>query len=270
MLPPPGAEDPIAAVFDLSDRVAQMEPTIRRMYRYTATVVVIYLLIMAFLLLATLTHDLVLALLAVVALAFGVIALSLLRETDRFFRSFAQRQRAIRLFRDADPAPKIPEGRTPVERLTRYLAQSSPRVEELLREDPTSARFRVELDAGDHRAPFDFLIERRGGALFRTLGVGPAGFAILGRVGPDAPTVYDLQGFANDVEAVAHHLPALPVRAILLRTHPVPLIEPAYEFAIGHPISVQHGWTRGRCTIEIISENPDGTYDFVPFVLGLP
>jgi hypothetical protein len=270
VLPPPGVEDPVAAVFDLSDRVAQMEPTLRRMYRYTASVVVVYIIIMVTLLLVALARDLFLAILIVLALAFGVIALSLLRKTDRFFRSFALRQRAIRLFRDAEPAPKIPEGRTPVERLGRYLTQSNPRVDELIREDPGALRFRVELAAGDRKAPFDLLVLRRGGLLFRRLGIGQAGFAILARVAPDAPTLYDLEQFAAEVAAVSRTLEALPVRAILLRVHPVPLIEPVYDYAVGHPIAVRHGFTEGRCTLEIISENPNGTYDFVPLVLGFP
>jgi hypothetical protein len=269
-MPPPGVEDPIAAVFDLSDRAAQMEPTIRRMYRYTATVVVVYLLIMAYLLLVALAHDLVLVILAVLAIGFGAVALSLLRETDRFFRSFAQRHRVIRLFRDAEPAPKVPEGRTPVERLARYLTLSSPRVEELLKEDSSALRFRVDLDAGDHRAPFDLVLMRAGSPLYRYVGLGEAGFAVLAQVGPDSPSLYDLQKFAAEVEAVARHLPGIPLRSILLRVHPAPLSEPVYEYAVGHPITVRHGWTQGRCTLEVISENPDGSYDFVPHVLGIP
>jgi hypothetical protein len=267
---PPGSEDPIAAVFDLSDRAAQMEPTIRRMYRYTATVVVIYLVIMVVLLLVALAHDLFLALLAVGAIAVGVVALSLLRETDRFIRSFAQRHRVIRLFRDAEPTPKVPEGRTPIERLARYLATSSPTIEQLLREDPQALRYRVALAAGRRTVAFDLVLGRPGGSLYRALGVGDAGYTLLARVGPDAPTLYDLESFATDVAAVAPYLPGLPVRAILLRTHPVPLIEPAYDYAVGHPIAVRRGWTHGRCTLEVISENPDGTYDLVPHVLGLP
>jgi hypothetical protein len=267
---PPGAEDPIGAIFDLSDRTAQMAPTIRRMYRYTATVVVVYLLIMAFLLLDSLAHDIILAGLAIVALAFGVIALSLLRETDRFFRTFSQRHRAIRLFRDADPAPKVPEGRTPAERLARYLTQSNARIEELLREDPSALRLRVELPGDRRKVYFDLAIVAGGSGGYRALGWGRAGFSVLARLGPDAPTPADLEGFERDVAEVAPHLEGLPVRAILLRAHPQPLSDAAYDYAVGHPVRVRRGFTEGRCSLEIVSENPDGTYDFVPFVLGVP
>ncbi|HEV2428789.1 MAG TPA: hypothetical protein VGV64_02950, partial [Thermoplasmata archaeon] len=88
MFAPPGVEDPISAIFDLSDRVADMAPTMRRMYRYTATVIVAFLLIMVFLLFVGLAQNVVYALLALVAIVFGFVALSLLRETDRFYRAF--------------------------------------------------------------------------------------------------------------------------------------------------------------------------------------
>jgi hypothetical protein len=267
---PPGVEDPVSALFDLSDRTAEMAPTMRRMYRYTSTVVVVYLVIMVILLLVSLRSDLLLALLALVAIAFGVVALSLLRETDRFFRSFAQRHRAIRLFRDADPAPRIPEGRTPVERLVRYLRQSNPRIEELLRDDPNALKLRVELPGGERPAAFDLLLVHPGGASYRAIGIGSGGFAILGRIGPDDPTVADLQAFARDVTNVAPHLDGLAVRSILLRANPKPLSDAVYDFAVGHPIPVAHGFTQGRSSLEIISENPNGTYDSVPYVLGVP
>lgn len=263
-------EDPIGAIFDLSDRAAQMEPTLRRMYRYTATVVVVYLVIMVVLLFIALAHDLFLAILAIIALVFGFVALSLLRESDRFFRSFAQRHRAIRLFRDSDPAPKIPEGRTPIERLGRHLRQSNARIEELLRDDPGAMRLRVELEADAGRVPFDLLILKPGGSLFRWFGIGDAGFAILARVSPDTPSVQDLQAFGAQVQAVARHLEGLPTRAILVRSQSTSLPDLVYDFAVGHPVTVSRGWTRGRCTLEIISETSAGTYDFVPYVLGIP
>lgn len=267
---PAGMEDPVGAVFDLSDRAAEMAPTMRRMYRYTATVVVVYLVIMVILLLVSLRADLFLALLAIVALAFGVVALSLLRETDRFFRAFAQRHRAIRLFRDADPAPRIPEGRTPVERLSRYLAQSNAPIGDLLRDDPEALKLKVEVPGPQRPIPFDLLIVRPGGSLYRSLGAGAAGFAVLARLGPDAPTVADLQRFAQDVTDIAPSLAGLPVRAILLRANPAPLADAVYDYAVGRTIPVAHGFTRSHSSLEIVSENANGTYDSVPYVVGVP
>ena len=270
MKPPAGVEDPISAIFDLSDRVAQLAPTVRRMYRYTATILVLWILIMAFVTLVTLGSNLTIAILSVLGLIAGVIALSLLRETDRFFRNFVLRHRAIRLLREADPVVHAPAGRTPIERLGRYLGLASPAIEAYLKEHPEALRYHVTFSVRGGPVAFELLVERPAGALWRWFGVGDAGFAVLARLGPAAPTTADLQRLSQDAQAVVGQLSAAPVRLILLRTGAVPLPEDVYEWAVGRPAFLARGLSRYRVTTEIITEAPDGTYDFVPYVLGIP
>lgn len=266
MYAPPGGEDPISALFELSNRAAEMGATVRKMYRYTATVVVLFLLIMVFLLFFGLATNLFFALLALLALVFGGIALSLLRETDRFYERFVQRHRAIKLLQDADPTPKVPAGRTPMERLGRYLAQSNSEIGGFLNEHPEALRYQVPAGGGASAAVFDLAIVRPGSASFRWLGMGSPGFAVVARAGPDAPTVADVDAFAREVRAAARRLPARLRRAILLRVHPVPIPEAVYEYAVGHPLDLPGG----PVPIEIVSEEANGTYDLVPHVLGVP
>jgi hypothetical protein len=267
---PSGVEDPISAIFDLADRAAEMAPTVRRMYRYTASIVVIWIVLTAFVTLVTFGSTPLLAVLSFFGLVAGVIALSLLRRTDRFFGSFVQRHRSIRLVRDADPVVKVPEGRTPVERLGRYLVQSSPAVESTIREDPAAMRYRVQLPATGAPRPFDLVVARAGGALWKSLGRGEGGFAVLARLAPETVTVEDLRRLEADAVAVAPQLPEAVARLILLRPKTAPLAEDAYEYAVGHPVVFHRGFGSYRASLEVISENPDGTYDFVPHVLGVP
>ena len=266
MYPPPGVEDPISAIFDLSDRVAEMAPTMRRMYRYTATVVVLFLAIMVILLFVGLADNLVFALMALIALIFGAIALSLLRETDRFYASYLGRHRAIKLLQEADPTPKIPAGRTTVERLGRYLAQSSLRVKALLDARPEALRYRVTLPVKGGDGGFDLAIVSPGSTLYRWTGWGDPGFAALARIAPETLTPVDIDRFAHDVRAVAKRLPARVARAILLRPKPGAVPEAVYDLAVGHPVEVPGG----SVTVEIVTEQPNGTYDLVPHILGVP
>ncbi len=267
MSAPAGMEDPISSILDLSDHVAGMAPTMRRMYRYTATVVVLFLLIMVVLLFVGLADNLAFAVLALIALAFGAIALSLLVETDRFYRSYLQRHRAIKLLQEAEPSPKVPDGRTPVARLSAYLAQSNPRLAELARARPETLRYRLALPAaGGASVPFDLAWIAPASAGYRWFRWGDPGFAVLARIGPDAPTLADLDRFADEVTAVSARLPARVQRTILLRVHPEPLPDGVYDRAVGRPIPVRGG----NAALEIISENADGTYDLVPHVLGVP
>jgi hypothetical protein len=266
MSAPRGVEDPISAIFELTDRASEMAPTIRRMSLYTATVIVLFLGIMVFLLLVGLSGNLAFAILALVAIVFGFVALSLLVETDRFYRSFSERYRRIKLLQDAEPAPKVPSGRTPMQRLVRYLAHSNPRIGGLLAERPEALRYRVRLAGSEAPIPFDVAIVAPASITYRWLRSGDPGFTVLARLAPDEPTVADLDRFAEDVAAASRKLPSQVRRAVLLRVHPVPISEPVHDFAVGHPIEVRGG----RVAIEIVSEQPDGTYDLVPHVLGVP
>jgi hypothetical protein len=263
---PPGIEDPISAIFDLSDRVAEMAPTMRRMYLYTATVVVVFLGIMVFLLLVGLATNLGFAILALIAIVFGAIALSLLRETDRFYRSYLARHRSIKLLQDAEPTPKVPAGPTPIQRLARHLAESNPKIGSLLRTHPESLRYRVRPSGAQSTAPFDLVLVAPGDWSQRVLGLGDAGFAIVARVTPETPTIPYLDSFSRELKSVARRLPGRLVRAILLRTRADPIPEPVYDFVVGHPVEIGHD----RVAIEIVTEQADGTYDFVPHVLGVP
>jgi hypothetical protein len=261
-----GAEDPIGAIFDLSDRVAQMAPTMRRMYYYTATVVVLYLFIMLILLFVGLRSSAFLAVLALIALALGGFALTLLREIDRFFTGFTERHRAIRLWQDAEPTPKIPEGPTPVQRLARYLTQSNAKIAEYLAAHPNSFQYRVELPGKGGKYGFDLAMVAPEDWVSRYFGGGDPGFAVLARIGPAAPTIPDLDRYAADVRAVARKLPSRVARVLLLRPQAGALAEGVYDYAVGHPIDIG----RSKVAIEIVTEQPDGTYDFIPHVLGVP
>jgi uncharacterized membrane protein len=268
---PPGVEDPISATFDLSDRVAELAPTVRRMYRYTASILVIWILVMALLILIGLHATLLLSILAVIGLGTGLLALSLLRQTDRFFRAFVQRHRSIHLLREADPVTKIPDGRTPIERLGRYLASASPRVDAALREDPGRLRYRVSLGPNGTSGNFDLVLAVPGGTLYRAAGLGEPGFAILARLasGPTV-TIQELEGLARDAPMASRRLGAAVVRLILLRPQPTPLAEEVYEYAVGHPATWSRGFSESRVSVEIITESPDGTYEFIPHILGVP
>jgi hypothetical protein len=268
--PPPGVEDPISSIFDLSDRVAQMAPTVRRLYRYTAVILVLWIVIMAIVTLFTFGSNFLIAGLAIVGFIVGVIALSLLRQTDAFFRGFVQRHRAIRLVREADPVVKIPEGRTPIERLNRYLVEENPTVARLVHDHSDAVRYRITLSGRGRSVPFDLVIERPGSWFARTLGTGDPGFAVVARLATGAITLVDLQRMEADVVDSLPSFRGVPLRLILLRPQPAPLPEDAYEYAVGHPVLLGGRLTHHRASLEVITENPDGTYDFVPRVLGVP
>lgn len=269
--PPPGVEDPIAAIFDLSDRVAQMAPRIRQMYLVNLVIVVIWILVMVLLLLVGgASHNVALGLLAFIGLLLGIGAFWLLRETNRFFRGFVARHRTIRLVRDAEPIVKVPEGRTPIERLAHYLSTSNENVGEALRENPDRLRYQMSWKAREREVKFDLALARPGGFRWSWTGGGYPGFVVLGRLGGEDISVADLQQLETDLRALQGRLPGQVARCILLRPRGNPLAQQVYEYAVGHPVMLRKGWHRYRVNTEIITESADGTYDFVPVVVGVP
>lgn len=270
MTAPEGVEDPISALFELSDRAAAMGPVVRRLYRYTAAILVVWIAIMAVVIVVGLGAAGWLAVLAFIGLAAGVIALGLLRQTDRFFREFARRYRWIQLLRDAEPLARVPEGRTPIERLGRHLLQSNPTIASALAAHPEALRYHATVGRGTSPAAFDLLLERPGGAFARRLGLGDPGFAVVARLGSEQPDLEELRRLEADAQRAAPALSGALVRVILLRTGSAPLGESVYEYAVGHPLTL--GGTRsGRAVaLEVVTERPDGSYDFVPHVVGVP
>ena len=233
-------------------------------------ILVLWIIIMAIVTLFTFGSNFLIAGLAIVGFIVGVIALSLLRQTDAFFRGFVQRHRAIRLVREADPVVKIPEGRTPIERLTRYLVEENPTVARFVRDHSDAVRYRITVPGRGRSVPFDLVIERPGGWFARSLGTGEPGFAVVARIAATAVTLVDLQRLEADVVESLSAFRGAPLRLILLRPQPAPLPEDAYEYAVGHPVVLGSRLSRHRASLEVITENPDGTYDFAPRVLGVP
>ena len=263
-------EDPISALFDLSDRAAAMAPVVRRLYRYTAAILVVWIAIMAVVILVGLAAAGWLSVLALIGLAGGVIALGLLRQTDRFFREFVQRHRWIHLVRDADPVAKIPEGRTPIERLGRYLVSTNPRIAAAVQAEPAALQYRATLRAKGREVPMDLVLSHVADRWTRWTGGEDSSFAVVARVGGAAVTLDDLKRLEADAQAAAPTLRAPLTRIILLRTEAGTIPEPVYDYAVGHPVVVPWGRSPGRATLEIITESEGGRYDFVPHVLGVP
>ncbi len=263
------SEDLLEALFDLSDRAAETAPGLRRRTAAAGVVIVVLLGIIVLLLLGPLARHLVDALLALGAIVLGAVALTLLAETDRFYRSYVERHRAIRRFADAEAAPAIPAGPTPVVRLARHLAASNERIGTFLRAHPEALRYRVRVaSAAGGAVPFDLAIVAPAALAYRLLGLGDPGFAVLARFRPGTIDEGTVSEFARDVAGVARRLPARPSRAILLRPATAEPMAEAVRALVGAPAAGTGA--RPGAAIEIISERSDGTYDLVPPVVGIP
>jgi hypothetical protein len=261
--PSPPADDPIRGIFDLSDRAANAAPRLRGISRAATILLLATLAIVGYLLFTGLLGNLVSVTLGVVALAGGGAALLLLRENERYYEEYVERHRTLLRLQEADPAPPIPEGHGPAERLLAHLAASNPRVADALAADPRAARFRVQAHVGGSTRRFDLLLLAHGRS---RLGKGTAGFALVGRVAPGGIGPETVAAFVEDVNAIAPRLREPLVRAILLTPNGGSIAESAYAAAKRRPVAL------GPRTVpvELVAERTDGTYDLVPLLVDAP
>ena len=120
-------ENPISAMFDLSEDVAQQAPNIKSLVHYASAFIIVWLIINLFLGLALLvTGQLFLMLIMLVLFIMGVTSLILLRRINHFFKYFVARQRAITAVRQMDPMVYAPKGNNVTERLVTYFRASIP------------------------------------------------------------------------------------------------------------------------------------------------
>jgi len=197
----------------------------------------------------------------------GMVILELVQDARSFFEYYARRYRVVRAVREADPVVLVPQGATPVDRLLTLLGQRSALVGMILRD-----RQYVQVPA---------ILSGRSGVAYqfeavltwpaRTLapvGAGQAGAAVYVKAFERPPARADLEALRRAVVDVSLAVRLPPQRVIALwksdGTATVP--DEAYAFLMNEVVRVS---VRGRthaCSLELVTEMPDGTYDFIPLV----
>ncbi|MCJ2555080.1 MAG: hypothetical protein LN410_02615 [Candidatus Thermoplasmatota archaeon] len=198
----------------------------------------------------------------------GVVILNLMKDLRAFFNYYALRHRAIRSVRDEDPVVYVPKGEDAVERLLNYFSERHPEV-------------RQQAQAGRVQTPallkgrsglvysFDGFIHGTPSALWKPFGLGETGYAIFIKAFTETPTAKDLRALKRAVEDVCQVLKVPPTRVIALWTppdEPEALSDEAYNLLTSEVVTYRRAGTDYRCSLELIMESPDGTYDFIPFV----
>ena len=198
----------------------------------------------------------------------GMVILHLIRDTRSFFDYYALRYRVIRAVRDADPVVYIPQGATPVDRLMTSLGQRSSALAAMIAR-PGAVRAPAILTGKTGVAyEFDAVVSWPAGTL-APFGIGPAGSVVYVKAFDRTPTRADLEAVRRGVEDVtaAIRLPPLRVIALWKSDGVTDIPEETYAFLTNE---VVRGSVRGRtvaCSLELVAEMPDGTYDFIPLVV---
>jgi hypothetical protein len=262
---PRAVENPISAIFDLSEDVVAQAGDIGRAVRY-ATVFMGVWLVVNFLLVVIFffNFNLLLFGLCAAVLILGAVSLAMLRKVSAFFSYYVVRHAAIKAVRDADPLVYAPQGATPAERLLAHLRATTPQLS-------SGVEFAVPgIVEGANRLQykFDVYAKREPGALWKLLGVGEPGLALFVKIFETKPRPEDVVAFRKAVEGVCARTGAPPLRAIILWLNRAGdgLDDDTYAALMSNQVRLSGTFSSAACAIEMITELPTGEYDFAPFM----
>ena len=259
-------ENPISAMFDLSEDVAQQAPNIKSLVHYASAFIIVWLIINVFLGLALLvTGQLFLMLIMLVLFIMGITSLILLRRINHFFKYFVARQRAITAVRQMDPMVYAPQGNNVTERLVTYFRASIPAFQ---RKDVEIAMPGIVTGQHGMEYNFDAYIKEPASGAWKSMGLGAHGFSVYIKAFKEPPTIQDLQALKKAVEDVSQRTGIPPVRVIALweREEDQIISDAAYNFVMNNQVEIKFKSRKLKCAMEIVSET-EGSYDFIPYII---
>jgi hypothetical protein len=264
-------ENPISAIFDLAEDVNREAPRIRKMVTYASLFIGIWLGIDLILILATLGAVFFVSIMLLVLFIFGILALAMLRNFNDFFRYYVMRHAAIVSVRNDDPIVHVPKGDTAVQRVFSYIAGRNPPMNQAR----ASGKFQAPAIVRGASGVFynlDGYLASRPAFLWRVLGTGYPGYQLFIKSFQSPPRPEDLTALKNaafDV-SVATSSPPSRVIALWCRKETQELLDDAYALLSTAPIIWSHMGKKFACSLELIIENEDGSYEFIPYMADRP
>ncbi len=197
----------------------------------------------------------------------GIVILNLMKDIKGFLNYYAYRHRAIKSVREEDPVVYVPQGEDAVERLLKHLSERHPELRGQARQGYVQVPALLRGKSGLLYS-FEAYVLGKPSALWKPLGLGETGYAIFIKAFTEAPTVKDLEALKRAVEDVclAGKVPPSRVIALWSAQEEQPLSDEAYEFLTTQVVTFRHGGQEFNCSLELITESPDGTYDFIPYI----
>jgi len=263
---PRAVENPISAIFDLAEDVTKEAPRLRKLVWSAGVFVTVWLCLDFLLIIQNLVFNLVLGVILIVLFALGVWTLFTLRRLNDFLDYYTLRHSVILSIRQDDPVVFAPQGSNVVERLKIYLASRNPAMASALRSDGQSPA--VLKGKGGMFYNFDYYLRSRSGVLWRLFGIGYPGYQLFIKQLDKPPTGENIWSMVRAVEDVCKQNRLPPSRVIMLwkRSSDQDLGDEAYERLTATAINFSHRTRHYVSSLELIIENEDGSYEFIPYV----
>jgi hypothetical protein len=263
-------ENPISAIFDLSESVNSQVPRIKKMIQYTGVFVVVWLIINFVLLLAVMAQGLlVLFLILLIFLILGFGGLYLMYNISKFFNYFGMRHLAIKLIRDADELVYVPKGRNSVQSYLAHLTKANPKLDQALRAHPNMLHTPALLTGTSGVSyNFDGYIFRPPSSAWKMFGTGNPGYAFFIKAFDHSPHLSEIQALEKAVQDVTVKTKVMPSRIVALveKKGGAKIDDDVYEHVTTKRPVILVGRQKCVVNLQIVSVDEDDTYDFVPVI----
>ena len=260
-------ENPITAVFDLADEVNHEVPRFRKLVTYATIFIGVWLVISFILMLALLFSNPLLSLIVLFLFIIGVLALAMLRNLGDFMRYYCLRHAAIVRVRNDDPIIYVPKGETAVIRLLELIKARNPPMADAIAARHYQAPS-IQRGASSVLYNFDAYLASKPGLLWKILGMGYPGYQLFIKCFQAPPRPEDLLSLKRAAEDVsqATRMPPSRVIALWTRSPTQNLSEEAFHYLGEATVQFSHRTKSYVSTLELVIENHDGTYEFIPYV----
>jgi hypothetical protein len=263
-------ENPISAIFDLSESVNSQVPRIKKMIQYTGVFVVVWLSINFVLLLMVMAQGaLILFLILLLFLIMGFGGLYLMYNISKFFNYFSMRHLAIKLIRDADELVYVPKGRDSIHSYLSHLAKANPRFDDALRSHPNMVHTPALLTgAMGVSYNFDGYIFRPPSSSWKMFGTGDPGYALFIKAFDHSPHLGEIQAIEKAVQDITVRTKVMPSRIVALveKKAGAKIDDEVYEHVTTKRPIIHVGRQKCVVNLQIVSIDEDDTYDFVPVI----
>lgn len=264
-------DNPISAIFDLAEDVNKEIPRIRKLVTYATIFIGIWLVVCFILMFATIFKNLLLGAGLLVLFIIGILALAMLRNLSDFIKYYALRHAAIVRVRNDDPVIFAPKGDTSVLRLLEFIRMRNPNMSSAI----LSRQYLVPAILKGRSGVFynfDGYLSSKPGSLWSLLGLGYPGYQLFIKAFVTPPRPEDLLALKKAAEDVSSDNKIPPSRVIALwsRRSDQDLSEDSYHLLMGTTMVFHHRGKRYASSLELIIENEDGSYEFIPYVADGP
>jgi len=265
-------ENPIAAIFDLADEMAEQLPFIRRMIMFSGLFITVWLAVNFALILVMLGTNFIIFMVLVAFFIIGSLGLYLMYTLHQFFEYFGRRQHAIRTIRDAEELVFIPKGKSSAESYIKHLRKESKTLDNFVAVDPHALHVPVILmGASGVSYQFDAYVQRqvtRHAGLF----LKDAGYAFFVKVFKRPPTLMEMQALERAVQDVTTRTGQAPSRIVALVETPgeVTLDDDVYSHVTDQKLVLYASGRKVAVNLQVVATDEDGTYDFVPKIAVVP